>query len=61
MTEDPSTQYWYNLKTGDVEHGYVSPSVDRVGPFDTAEEASHAPERLAENSRKWAEEDAAEQ
>lgn len=53
-------QYWYNLKTGQVEHGYQSPSVDRAGPFNTAEEAAHALERLRENSRKWAEEDAAE-
>ncbi|MCW4459616.1 SPOR domain-containing protein [Microbacterium sp. MPKO10] len=60
MTDDPSTKYWYNLKTGAVEHGYESPSVDRAGPFDTAEEAARAPERLAENSRKWDEEDEAE-
>lgn len=60
MTEDPSTQYWYNMKTGEVEHGYQSPSVDRVGPFETPEQASHALERLRENSAKWAEEEAAE-
>ncbi|GAB3617066.1 hypothetical protein GCM10027416_16230 [Okibacterium endophyticum] len=61
MTEDPSTQYWYNMKTGVVEHGYQSPSVDRVGPFETPEQASHALERLRENSSRWAEEEAADE
>lgn len=59
MSEDPSKQYWYNMKTGEVEHGYVSSVVDRVGPFPTKEEAQHALEKLRENSAKWAEEDAA--
>ncbi|MET4637153.1 SPOR domain-containing protein [Mycetocola sp. 2940] len=60
MTEDPSKQYWYNLKTGAVERGYVSPAVDRAGPFATAEEAAHAPERLRERAAAWAAEEAAE-
>ena len=31
--------YWYNLRTGEVEHGPESPSLDRAGPFETADEA----------------------
>ena len=57
---DPSEAYWYNLKTGAVEKGYQTPSVDRAGPFDTAEEAARAPEIIRERSRAWAEEDARE-
>ncbi|MNJ03131.1 hypothetical protein D3C73_1633350 [compost metagenome] len=38
----------------------ISPSVDRVGPFDTEAEAANAPEKLKERSRAWAEEEAAE-
>ncbi|MFT4158006.1 MAG: SPOR domain-containing protein [Microbacterium sp.] len=53
-------KYWYNLATGQVEFGMISPSVDRVGPFDTEAEAANAPGLLAERSRAWAEEDAAE-
>ncbi|HWT32679.1 MAG TPA: SPOR domain-containing protein [Microbacterium sp.] len=53
-------KYWYNLKTGEVERGLVTPAPDRAGPFDTAEEAAHAPEIIRERSRKWAEEDAAD-
>lgn len=53
-------KYWYNLTTGAVERGFESPAPDRAGPFDTAEEAAHAPEVIAARSRAWAEEDAAE-
>lgn len=53
-------KYWYNLKTGQVERGFESPSVDRAGPFETAEEAARATEVIAARSRAWAEEDARE-
>lgn len=53
-------KYWYNTRSGEVEHGMLSPSVDRVGPFDSAEEATRAPEILQERARAWAEEDARE-
>ncbi|GAA2994131.1 hypothetical protein JOD63_001277 [Microbacterium terrae] len=57
MTHD-SEKYWYNLRTGAVEKGFESPSVDRAGPFDTPEEAAAAPQRMKERSRAWAEDDA---
>jgi hypothetical protein len=60
MAEDTEHQFWYNMRTGEVHQGYVSPSLDRVGPFATREEAAHALEKLRENSAKWAAEDAAE-
>ncbi|MGN6126408.1 MAG: SPOR domain-containing protein [Humibacter sp.] len=55
---DIEHKYWYKLKTGAVEQGFKSPAPDRVGPFDTHEEAEHALEKLRENSARWAEEDA---
>ncbi|MDL9979687.1 SPOR domain-containing protein [Microbacterium candidum] len=55
--EDNSDKYWYNLKTGQVEFGYKTPSPDRAGPFDTAEEAAKAPEIIKRRSQEWAEED----
>ncbi|MGP3536624.1 SPOR domain-containing protein [Microbacterium sp. RD1] len=55
-----SEKYWYNLTTGQVERGFASPAVDRAGPFDTEEEAAHAPQLLKERSRAWAEDDARE-
>ncbi|MGZ8804420.1 MAG: SPOR domain-containing protein [Microbacterium sp.] len=56
MTGD-SEKYWYNLTTGEVEHGFMSPHVDRAGPFESAEEAARAPEIIRERSRAWAEEE----
>ena len=60
MAKEPSEQYWYNTKTGRVEFGFESSVVDRVGPFETAAEASHALERLRANSAKWDADEAAE-
>lgn len=60
MTEDIEHAFWYNLRTGAVEQGFLSPSADRVGPFETRVEAEHALEKLRENSEKWAAEDAAD-
>lgn len=59
MTAD-NEKYWYNLKTGEVEKGFESPSIDRAGPFETPEEAARAPEIMRERSRAWAEEEARE-
>jgi hypothetical protein len=50
-------QWWYNTRTGQVEQGAKSPWSDRAGPYKTREEAEGAPARLAENSRRWSEDD----
>ena len=55
-----SEKYWYNLRTGKVEKGFESPSIERAGPFDTPEEAENAPEVIRQRSRAWAEEEARE-
>lgn len=60
MTTDHDA-YWYNERTGEVEHGKQSLASELVGPFSTAEEAARAPERLRENARAWAEEEAREE
>ncbi|PPI55262.1 SPOR domain-containing protein [Rathayibacter toxicus] len=60
MADSDSRFWWYNMTTGAVEQGFVSASADRVGPFSSREEAAHALERLHENSRRWSQEDAAE-
>jgi len=60
MAEDTEKQFWYNMRTGEVEQGFVSPAVDRAGPFATREEASHALEKMRANSAKWDEEDRAD-
>lgn len=58
--EDPEDTYWFNTRTGEVEHGPQSLSVDRIGPFSTREEAARANDIVAERAKRWAEEDAAE-
>ncbi len=60
MSGDGDNKYWFNSSTGEVEFGMQSPSIDRVGPFDTAEEAARAPEVLEERARAWADEDSAD-
>ena len=56
----PADEWWYNSRTGEVEHGPESASLHRVGPFATREEAARAPERLQERSKAWAAEEARE-
>lgn len=60
MSDDGANKWWYNLKTGAVEQGFESPSANRAGPFETRDEAAHAMDKLHDNARKWAEEDAAD-
>jgi hypothetical protein len=57
MASNAPEKFWYNIRTGDVERGMVSPGVDRVGPFDTENEAANALDLLRERSRKWEEEE----
>ena len=54
---DDDLKWWWNSRTGAVEQGVQSPAVDRVGPFDTREEAERAPQKLQENAQRWAAED----
>jgi hypothetical protein len=53
------TEWFYNIKTGEVEVGRQSLASDLDGPFASREEAARAPEVIAERSRKWADEDSA--
>lgn len=57
MATDASKKHWYNSRTGEVEFGMLSPSVDRVGPFDTREEAEAAPELLRARAQAWSQEE----
>ncbi len=53
-------KYWYNLDTAQVEFGQLSPGSVLIGPFDSSDDASRAPQLLRERARAWADEDAAE-
>jgi hypothetical protein len=54
------TEWFYNIKTGEVEEGRQSLASDLDGPFATREDAARAQEIIAERSRKWAAEDSAD-
>lgn len=53
-------KYWFNLKTKQVEEGLKSSSLDRIGPFDTPEEATNAEATVAARSEEWKKQDAEE-
>ena len=60
MASETREKYWYNSRTNQVEYGMLSPSVDRVGPFDTKTEAQAAPALLRARAEAWAQEEAEE-
>lgn len=51
-------QYWFNIKTGQVETDETRSQNERVmGPYATAEEAAKALEIARARTEKWDEED----
>jgi hypothetical protein len=54
--EQALAEWFYNIKTGEVEEGRQSMASELDGPFASREEAARAPEIIAERSRKWEEE-----
>jgi len=55
MSEE--AKYWFNTKTKEVEFGLKSSSLDRIGPFDTEQEAASAEEIVRLRASKWLEEE----
>ena len=49
--QDP--QYWYNLRTGQVEEGQQSKITELWGPFATRQEAEHAMEKAKKRNEEW--------
>ncbi len=58
--DDPAETYWFNTRSGEVEEGPQSLSMDRLGPFATREEAERGPAIVAERARRIREEDDAD-
>lgn len=46
-------EYYYNLKTGQVEEGQQSKTSDLWGPFATREEAANAMTKAKERNEEW--------
>lgn len=51
MMHRKDLKYYYNLETRQVEQGKVSSYDNRIGPYDTREEAEHALEIARERNR----------
>ena len=51
MMHKEDLKYYYNLETRQVEQGKVSSFDNRIGPYDTREEAEHALEIARERNR----------
>ena len=48
------SEYWFCTKHHTVETGDdVCPVIDRLGPYDSAEAASHALEKAQERNEEW--------
>jgi hypothetical protein len=54
---DDPREYWFNMKSNQVEVGKLSPASYRVGPFKTRLEAENALRTLRQKSATWAAED----
>ena len=55
MSEE--SKYWFNVKTKQVEFGLKSSSLDRIGPFETEQQAANAEEIVRSRASKWLEEE----
>jgi purine nucleoside permease len=47
------TQYWYNVRTGQVEEGHFSSWTHLMGPYATREEAQAALDKARSRTEAW--------
>lgn len=50
-------EFWFNVKSGEVEFGKLSAAPYRIGPFSSEAEAKNALKLLADRSKEWSEEE----
>ncbi len=50
-------EYWFNTKTNQVEVGKQSLALERLGPFETFEEAKNALETISKKAKAIRDED----
>ncbi|SEQ98098.1 hypothetical protein SAMN05444745_11512 [Arthrobacter sp. OV608] len=51
------TEYWYNIKTHEVEEDRLSDWSQLIGPYKTREEAEHALEKVRARNEAWDKQD----
>ncbi|WP_285726811.1 SPOR domain-containing protein [Psychromicrobium xiongbiense] len=47
------TEYWYNLRTHQVEEDALSDWTQLIGPYATREDAEHALEKVRARNDAW--------
>jgi len=47
------TEYWYNVKTHEVEEDAMSDWTQLIGPYKTRTEAEHALEKVKARNESW--------
>jgi hypothetical protein len=52
-TFERMSSYWYCVKHKRVEGADGCAPIDRLGPYDTEEEASHALEKAKQRNEEW--------
>lgn len=55
--DDANSKYYFNVKTNSVEKGLVSDWNNRMGPYDTEEEARAALEKARTRNESWDDDD----
>jgi hypothetical protein len=53
MSDDNGKHFWYCITHHEVEGDVGCRGKDRLGPYATAEEASHALELVQERNKEW--------
>ncbi|MBT1176870.1 hypothetical protein [Bifidobacterium callimiconis] len=57
MTAKNDKKWYFNTRTEQAELGPKSPISERMGPYDTEEDALNAWKIVEERNRKWEEQD----
>lgn len=56
-TDDAQEKWYYHVASGKVVHGKAGPWEDRMGPYESEEDARQALARAAERSQAFDDED----
>jgi hypothetical protein len=56
-TTNEDTKWYWCLKHGTVEQGVTCPAANRMGPYDTADQAAAWRERVERRNQQWDDDD----
>lgn len=52
-TSESGGEFWFNVRTGQVDEGHKAPGKDLMGPYATRAEAEHALDRARQRTEAW--------